>query len=430
MFVVKARYMATENKVYDTVIIGAGAAGLMTAITCARLGTGVLLLDGKEKVGAKILMSGGTRCNVTNEHVTESDFESEQIKLVRRVLQAFPSERAVQFFEGLGVELSLEPGGKYFPSTNSAKTVLSALLHEAEQKGVALLGDKKVKTVKKEGNDFKIEGDGFSFRAKTVVMTTGGLSHPTTGSDGGGYEMAKHFGHTIIFTTPGLTPLLTDDADWKSLSGLSVPCHLTLWVNGRKHVAFSDPLLFTHFGFSGPVALNISRYWVRLKSSDRVELTAHFLPHLKEEEIDSTFIQAGREHPHWKVKRMLSEDFPDRFLELLFRKMCIPPGLRVNQLKREDRERLVKWLTRCVLPVKDVYGYSKAEVTAGGVDLNEVNVKTMESKLVPGLFFAGEILDADGRIGGFNFQWAWSTGFLAAGGIAKRIARGDTIPAL
>ncbi|MBI4431853.1 MAG: NAD(P)/FAD-dependent oxidoreductase [Candidatus Omnitrophica bacterium] len=411
--------MPNQNEFYDVVIIGAGAAGLMTAITCARGGIRVLLLDGKEKIGAKILMSGGTRCNVTNVSVTEKDFESESKVSVRRVLRAFPAERAVEFFKGLGVDLVLEKGGKYFPATHSAKTVLDALIRETVRNGVTLKTGEKVRFVRKEDTGFLVSGDGFSYGASSVVVTTGGLSHPNTGSDGFGYELARAFGHTIIPTTAALTPFLTDDEDWKRLAGISVPCRLTLWVNRKKLVTFEDPLLFTHFGFSGPCALNISRHWLRLKEDHRVEVIADFLPFLKEDELHANFVLAGKEHPNCTVKRMLIRHLPDRFLDALMRKAALTSEITVNQFKRDDREKLARSLKRFAFPVKDVYGYEKAEVTAGGVDLKEVDVKTMESKLVRGLFFAGEILDADGRIGGFNFQWAWSTGFIAAQGVSR-----------
>lgn len=423
--------METDTKPYDVTIVGAGAAGLMTAITCAHKGLRVLLLDGKEKVGAKILMSGGTRCNVTNEKVTERDFESEHIKAVRGVLRAFSSERAVEFFKELGVNLVLEPGGKYFPSTNSAKTILDALTREVNKLGVTLLAGKKVNTVKKNTNCFSVSGTDFSFDSKTVVITTGGLSHPNTGSDGSGYVLARAFGHRMVQTSPALTPLLTDDADWTSLAGVSLPCELSLWVDGKKHIAFKDPILFTHFGFSGPCILNISRHWFRLKEGHRVEVIADFLPFLKEDEFHKTLIQAGKEHPNWMMKRMLIRYLPDRFLDVLMQKVALPSGITVNQFKRNDREQLAHSLKRFTLPVKDVYGYEKAEVTAGGIDLSEVDARTLESNLQPGLFLAGEILDVDGRIGGFNFQWAWSSGFVAGNGVGARVlAKGDTIPDL
>lgn len=191
---------------FDVIIIGAGAAGLMTAIQASRGGLQVLLLEGQKKVGAKILMSGGTRCNVTNKSVGEKDFNSHQIMDVRNILRSFNNERTLEFFNELGLELTLEPTGKYFPVTNSGKTVLDALLNQIKAGGTTLLTEHKVKAVTKTQDGFIVKGDNFQFNAKNVVLTTGGLSYPTTGSDGTGYRLAQSFGHSMIETTPALTP--------------------------------------------------------------------------------------------------------------------------------------------------------------------------------------------------------------------------------
>ena len=406
-------------KLYDIIIVGAGAAGLMTAIIAARKGLGVLLLDGKEHIGAKILMSGGTRCNVTNQRVTEDDFESENPRAVRNILQAFPSDKAVEFFSDLGVELLLEPGGKYFPVTHSAKTVLDALTMEAARLGVILQSSKKVNEIRSEQGHFHVCGKDFSHEGKTVVLATGGLSHPTTGSDGTGYGIALSLGHHLVKTTPALTPLLTEDKDWKSLAGVSFPARLTLWVDGRKEISFEGGFLFTHFGFSGPTALNISRHWIHWNNARaQVKLASNFLPGESEERLREKLMDTSSRKT---IKNFLSDVLPERFAEIFLKKLEVPESQIMPQLRREDRENLIRCLFHFPLEISGVFGYQKAEVTAGGINLSEIDIKTMESKIQPGLFLAGEILDADGRIGGFNFQWSWSTGFLAGQGIAKKI---------
>lgn len=403
--------------------MGAGAAGLMAAIQCHRRGVPkVLLLDGKKHAGAKILMSGGNRCNVTNFHVTPKDYESENPRFVRDVLRAFPSEKAAAFFQELGVELALEAEGKYFPATHSAKTVLEALLREVRRRGVALQTGCRVAQIRREGNHFALRGEGFVVAARAVILCAGGMSHPATGSDGMGYRLAESFGHTLIPTTPGLTPLLTEDADWKKLSGVSLPCRLTLWVDGKMRTAFEGPFLFTHFGFSGPAVLNISRHWVRQKKEHAVELRADFLPGSNEKKFFDQWTAAAQTHPSRHLKKFLADKLPVRFVEVLLKKIGLSENSILNQILRENRKRLAQSLFHFPLPVTDVFGYQKAEVTAGGVNLVEIDPKTMESRLQAGLFFAGEIVDVDGRIGGFNFQWAWSSGYVAASGAAKRIA--------
>lgn len=410
-----------SGAVWDAAVIGAGAAGLMAAITAQREGLKVLLLDGKEKIGAKILMSGGTRCNVTNDRVSENDYESENPRFVKHVLSAFTSEKAIRFFDNLNVELVLEPGGKYFPQTNSAKTVLDALLKETKRLGIELKTGHKITAAKFNSGHFTISGPKFSHQAKNIVLCTGGLSYPSSGSDGTGFEIAKSFGHSLVETTPALTPLLTDDRDWKSLSGVTLNAELTLWLSGKKHKTFRDSFLFTHFGFSGPSALNISRYWVRNQKS--AKLTANFLPEIKEGDFESKLMEASKSNPAKLLKNFLSENLPDRFVNMIIKKADISESVKLNQLTRENRASLLKTIFLSHLSITGVYGYQKAEVTAGGINLDEVDSKTLESKLQKGLFFAGEILDVDGRIGGFNFQWAWSSGTVAARAISASTVR-------
>ncbi len=405
-------------------VVGAGAAGLMTAVTCRRAGLRVLLLDGREKIGAKILISGGTRCNLTNLEVTEKDFQSESLRMVSRILQAFPSSSAVQFFRGLGVEVTLEQGGKFFPVTHSAKTVLDAFLKECERLGVRLETGRKVTGLSFDKDLFTVSGQGFSYSARAVVLCTGGLSYPSTGSDGTGYEIAKAAGHKLVFTTPALTPLLTDDQDLKNLSGIALPARLTLIHEKKKEAMYEGPLLFTHFGFSGPAALNMSRHWIRQHpnglAKGGVRLLANFLPAMKEDSFRDEILSASRQFPARLVKSFLAEKFPERFAEIFLKKTGLPPSLVLNQLKRAESEKLLQALFHFPLSVIGALGYIKAEVTAGGVDIREMDPRTLESKHRSGLFFAGEILDVDGRIGGFNFQWAWSSGVAAACGVIKK----------
>lgn len=411
-----------ENpKTYDTAVVGAGAAGLMAAISACSQGLSVLLLDGREKIGAKILMSGGTRCNVTNEKVSERDFQSMQIRQVRNVLRAFPAPKAVEFFRKLGVELVLEPGGKYFPATHSGRTVLEALTREAARAGVRLVTGFKVENIQRTDSLFGLRAvSGEMYQAKTVILCTGGLSFPTTGSDGSGYSLAQAFGHSMIPTSPSLTPLLTADENWKSLSGVTLPVRLSLYSGKEKSAEYEGSFLFTHTGYSGPVVLNISRHWIRLNDPSAV-LTANFLPHVTEDALRSVLADALKENPKMLVKNFLALELPEKLAAMLAKKAGLPENRIMNQVSREEREALVRGILRASLSVSGSAGYAKAEVTAGGVDLAEVNEAVMESRIQPGLFFAGEILDVDGRIGGFNFQWAWSSGVTAAAGAAKRV---------
>jgi len=397
---------------YDVIIVGAGAAGLMTAIQAAQGGLRVLLLEGQKKVGAKILMSGGTRCNVTNKVISEKDFNSGQIIHVRNILRSFSNADTIGFFKDLGVELVLEPTGKYFPSTHSGKTILEALLRKINSTKVTLLCEHKVKAISRDKDEFVLQGDNFHFNCNNLVLTTGGLSYPATGSNGTGYRLAQSFGHSMVETTPALTPLTTQDEDLKSLSGITLEVQLTLLADGKRLYSRRDSFLFTHFGFSGPVALDISRHYLHARGQKQIN--ANFIPDYDENSFATYLRQVAAKGPRKTLRGLLIELMPQRLADIILKKAGVEGTLPMNQLDKVSRQRLIGKCVYYPLDVTGVFGYSKAEVTAGGIDWAEINPKTLESKLMPGLYFAGEILDVDGGIGGFNFQWAWASGYTVA----------------
>lgn len=404
---------------YDVVILGAGPAGLMAAISCAEANLRTLMLDGHKTLGAKLLISGGGRCNVTHLKVSERDFQTGQPRAVRNILRAFPPERTLAFFKKLGVEMVLEEGTKFFPKEQSAKVILQALLQSARRAGTMIHQNKKVKNVSKEHEIFRVAGEDFEYFSKALVVATGGLSYPGTGSDGSGYLLAKSLGHKIIPTTPALTPLITDDADWKSLAGITLPVGLSLFADGKITAQSKGALLFTHVGFSGPAVLDISGRWLRSEAKQK-NLLVNFLPAHREADIAAEFSREVMAHPDRSWKRGLTQYFPERLVKVLLEKRSIDPGKRLDQLAKIERETFLRSLFRFPVKVTGFQGYEKAEVTAGGVDLLEVDAKTLESNLCSGLFFAGEVLDVDGRIGGFNLQWAWASGVVAGRSIIKK----------
>lgn len=407
------------EKSWDVVVIGAGPAGLMAAIPCAEAGLRTRVLDGSGTIGAKLLISGGGRCNITNLKVTEKDYQTSGPRTVRNVLRSFPSEQTLEFFKKLGVEMVLEEGTKYFPEKQSAKAVLQALIEASRRAGVVTEQGKKVKDVSKELDIFCISGEGFKYLAKTLVIATGGLSYPGTGSDGSGYLLARFLGHSLVPTTPALTPLITDDPDWKSLAGITLPVELSILADGKKIAHSGGALLFTHIGFSGPAVLDISGPWLRSDAKDK-ELSVNFLPMRRETDFVAEWAGLVAAHADRSWKRSLTAYFPERLAEVLLKKIGIDPKLRLDQISKKERESFLHMLFRFPLKVTGSQGYEKAEVTAGGVALKEVDTKTLESKLCPGLFFAGEVLDVDGRIGGFNFQWAWASGSVVGQAILRR----------
>ena len=408
----------------DTAIVGAGAAGLATAIFTRRLNPArsVWLLDGAKKPGAKILVSGGSRCNVTNVSVTDADFWGGKRSIVRRVLRAFPVPDTIAFFEQLGVRLHEEAGGKLFPDSHRARDVLDALLREVDASGVDLRADHRVLDISRNGGRFRITTSRGELDADAVVLATGGQSLPKTGSDGAGFEIARRLGHSITPTTPGLAPLLLAKEDvHRELSGVAHDVELTLWVEGGIAVRIQGALLWTHFGISGPAALDMSRHWLRaiLEGHD-ARLTASFCPGLSFEDLDRQWTSLAVERPKTSVQTALATLVPGSAAAALLRRLQIDAATALAHFARGERRRLVQALVAWPLPVVGSRGYHYAEVTAGGVPLTEIDPATMESRVCPGLFLVGEILDVDGRIGGFNFQWAWSSARVAATALARR----------
>jgi predicted Rossmann fold flavoprotein len=404
----------------DVAIVGGGAAGLAAGIFAARRGPGaaIVVLDGARRLGAKILVSGGGRCNVTNVGVTERDFNGGSPPFVRRVLGAFGAGDAVAFFREIGVALHEEEDGKLFPDSNRARTVLDALLGEAEWRGVGVLADHRVKAIARADSGFRLETTRGAWLARRVVLATGGLSLPKTGSDGGGYALARGLGHGLVATTPGLAPLVLEGAFHARLSGVSHPAALVMRAKGRKAATIAGSLLWTHFGVSGPAALDASRHWLRARA-DGLEgaLSASFLPGMTFEDVETWLLHRGRDRPRVSLATVLAERLPAALAEAAATALGISPKTTLSQLRREERRLLIRGLLDWPLPVRDSRGYDFAEVTAGGVPLPEVDPRTLESRACPGLHLVGEMLDVDGRIGGFNFQWAWSTAFVAARGL-------------
>jgi len=428
-------------------IIGAGAAGLMAAIFAGRNappGTKIVLLDGAKKIGAKILIAGGGRCNVTHDVVTTADyFGGTSNNTVKKILKSFSVKETTAFFDELGVELKREDTGKLFPTTDKARTVLDALLKAVRDAGVELRNESrvlKVQRIDREGEapaepqmteDARLGGSlalpdntGFKIQidhappliANTVILATGGKALPSSGSDGVGYHFAKHLGHTLTDTWPALVPLVMQDGNWlMTLSGITLDAELTLSGKTGKTVhKQAGPILLTHFGISGPAAMDMSRHLRDYADQAPRKLTANLCPDLTFEQLDQTFLDLARQHPTRSISGMLKRRFPERFAEaLLDRHLGIDFDLPLAHLNKDDRKALCHALTALHLPIVGDRGFTYAEVTAGGVPVNELQTATMASKHCEGLYLCGELLDVDGRIGGYNFQWAWCTGRLA-----------------
>ena len=402
-------------------IVGAGAAGLATAIFAARRGARgpILLFDGARRPGAKILVSGGSRCNVTNAAVTESDFNGSPRHLVRRVLRALGVAETVAFFREIGVPLHEEEHGKLFPDANRSRVVLQALLDEASRRGVVLRAGERVETVDRVGAGWAVRTARESLEASSVVLATGGLSLPKTGSDGHGLQMAKALGHAVVPTTPALVPLVFSGSFHVPLSGIAHHVELVVRAGGRIIDRGSGSLLWTHFGVSGPVVLDASRAWLRARLEGlEAALESNLLPGRDIAAAEADLVGRSVASPRLTVTRALSRWLPAAVAEAVSGEAGLAET-PLGRLRRDERRGLVRALVARPLPVVDSRGYGFAEVTAGGVPLAEVDTRTMESRRRRGLFLVGEMLDVDGRIGGFNFQWAWSSAWVAAGGLCR-----------
>jgi predicted Rossmann fold flavoprotein len=401
----------------DIAVIGAGAAGLMAAIFAGREGARVIALDGAKKIGAKILIAGGGRCNVTHDVVRPDGFNGNR-NIIAKVLRSFDVPQTIAFFREIGVDLKREATGKLFPVTDRARTVLDALLRAAADAAVVVASEHRVLEVV-PGSPFSIVTSGRTIHAERVVIATGGRSVPKTGSDGSGYAFARALGHTITPAFPALVPLILPKGHpLTALSGTSVDTELTL-RSDRARVLRRErgSMLFTHFGLSGPVVLDMSRNWIAARA-EGATLSANVAPSYTFESLERHLIEVASANPQATITSTLRGEIPERLLNAV-----AGDGAPLAKLPREERRRLVRSLTELPLPVIGDRGFDCAEVTAGGVPLGEIDAATMASRRADRLYLCGEILDVDGKIGGYNFQWAWASGRLAGLHAASSISQ-------
>ena len=429
----------------DIAIVGAGAAGLFAGVWAGRHFRAVsarsagpprtvMAFDGAKKLGAKILVAGGGRCNVTHHAVDEQQYAGSSRHAIKKVLKRFDVPETVRFFRELGVDLKREDTGKLFPTTDDAHTVLNAILAAAEHARVRLVHPWRVGSIRKEGAEFVIGAEagvatgGFTeVRATRVILATGGKALPKSGSDGAGYALARELGHTItprVF--PALVPLtLVDGHFTRGLSGIAMVTTLELRSStGKKLKSFTNSMLCTHFGLSGPAALDMSRYYAQAKAEDAgSKLFINWLPGRTVEQVDAALTGLGKFSPgRW----LREQGLPERLADAICTEAGVEPGIQGHQLTRDRRRNLAQMVVETPVPVNGDRGFTHAEVTAGGIPLGEVHLETMESRVCPGLHVCGEICDVDGRIGGFNFQWAWASGFVAGSSAAGAVL-GDTL---
>ncbi|MSR43817.1 MAG: aminoacetone oxidase family FAD-binding enzyme [Phycisphaerales bacterium] len=416
----------------DIAIVGAGAAGLFAAIWAAREVSGlkILAMDGARTLGAKILVAGGGRCNVTHCQVGSSDYCGSDPELVQRILRCFTVDSTIAFFEECGVTLKQEDTGKLFPTTDRARTVLDALLGEARRTGVELLHPQRVERITASGDGFIVEGGERSVRTHKIIVATGGMSLPKSGSDGQGLAMAQTLGHSITpRIDPALVPLTLAQGHWLTeLSGVALFAEIVAFAHGgavardgrgKPVPPLRGALLCTHFGLSGPAALDISRHWLQLQAVDPTAgIRINWLPGTRPQELERELVRTKGQ----SVLAFFRTRIPDRFLRAACAQIGVDPVDGIQQLTRHHRGALVRAITECEVVPTGTRGFTAAETTAGGVPLSELNLDRLESLRCPGLFLCGEMLDVDARIGGFSFQWAWASGFVAGRAAARAVA--------
>jgi predicted Rossmann fold flavoprotein len=401
---------------WDVIVLGAGAARLMAAIHAAERGQRTILLEKNRKPGVKILMSGGTRCNITHHCDNRGIVQAygPPGKFLHSALAALSVRDTVAFFNAEGLPTKVEETGKVFPVSNKALDVLDALLRRLRRSGATLALGEAATDLRKAADSFEVVTNQRLLTCPRVILASGGQSYPGCGTRGDGYGFAARFGHTIVPPRPALVPI-TVRADWiAGLKGVTLSdVGVTVLEQGQPLMARRGGFLFTHFGLSGPAPLDVSRAVSRHADPQSLELELDFLPSRTELELDEYLRTQSLAVGKQLLAVVLNEYLPRRLCDTLLVLSGQPADRKAAGLSRVDRQKLVQAVKRLRLPLTGTLGFEKAEVTAGGVSLDEVDSRTMESKLCPGLYLAGEVLDLDGPIGGYNFQAAWSTGWLA-----------------
>ena len=397
---------------YDVIVVGGGPAGMFAAITAARRGKGVLLLERNDRLGKKLLITGKGRCNVTN------DCEAEEIlknvprngRFLYSSMAACPPERVKAFFEDAGCALKTERGNRVFPISDRSQSVLEALQKEMRRSGVTVLTGRVTDILVTDGTVNGVAVGKEIYRTGQVIVATGGLSYPTTGSTGDGYELARRLGHAVTATEGSLVPLEAGP-DCAEMQGLSLRNVAVKLLNAKNKVLFSDfgELLFTHFGVSGPMVLSASAH---LKG-EGCKLVIDLKPALDEGKLNERILRDLQMYKNRSMENALTDLLPRSMIPVVLKRLNIDPSLQANSLNKQQRRALVELLKAFPVEIFGKRPVAEAIITSGGIKIGEIDPKTMESKLVPGLYFAGEIIDCDAYTGGFNLQIAWATAYAA-----------------
>ncbi|MFW5982258.1 MAG: NAD(P)/FAD-dependent oxidoreductase [Halanaerobiaceae bacterium] len=405
----------------DIIIIGAGPAGLFTAIQASKTNHKTIILEKNPEAGKKLLITGAGQCNLTQEGNIKDflDHYGENYRFLRQALYTFPNKELIEFFQHKGIKFTTTNEGKIFPASLKAADILDVLLQECKDKKIDIKYSQAVKDVQiDKENRFIISTNKNKYKSNFLVIATGGQSYPGTGSSGDGYYFTKSLGHSIVKPTPALTPLYIKDYPFSEISGISLPArNISLWRDNKLIKRWSGDILFTHHGISGPGILNYSRY---IKPNDIIKLKLiNIESHsLLEKEILKMISKNGK----LLIKNLLNDfPLPHRLIDKIIELARIPRDKRAAELNKNERKNLIKLLLELALSVERPGKFNQAMVTKGGINLKEINPKTMESRIIDNLYAVGEILDIDGDTGGYNLQAAFSTAYLAGQSILKKL---------
>jgi predicted Rossmann fold flavoprotein len=414
--------IAEEDK-FDVAIIGGGPSGIMAAIQAARDGSRVVLIEKNSGLGKKLLLTGKGRCNLTNAEfnlrkLVENYHNGE---FLFHVFSIFGPKETIEFFGNLGIKIKTEANCRVFPKNGNAEEILEVLMAELDNKQVGLILNSEIVDIKKSGGKIsKLVLKDREIKAKKYILCTGGKSYPLTGSNGFGYELAEKLGHTIIQPIPALSPVKLQEEWIKNLQGLNLRnIAINIFLNGKKQFSESGELIFTHFGISGPAVLNASGQIGDLLEKGEVKICLDLFPNLNEQEVLTSLEEIFKKYPRQTAKNVLSEFIPARFSEVILDVVKIDCDKIANNLSKPEKLGVAKILKNLTMTADVALGFNGAMVTRGGISLKEIDHKTMKSKIVDNLYFAGEILDIDGKTGGFNLQACWSTGYLAGQNASK-----------
>lgn len=422
--------MKIDVEIFDVIVIGGGPAGMMAAIRAGELGAKVVLVEKNNSLGNKLLLTGGERSNITKAEFNLKEFTKKYGKegdFLLHSLSVFGPKETIEFFEKRGLKTKIEKEGRVFPKSDKALDVLSLLTDYLKDNGILVKTNSKVKKIVKEKNRILniILEDGQKIIAKNYIICTGGMSFPSTGSTGDGYKWAEELGHNIEKPKPALVPIKIKESWVKKAQGLSLKdVQLIVFQNNKKGHKGLGEFIFTHFGLSGPMVLNMSETIGELLKNGEVKIILDLKPNLNFQTLDGEVQSYFQKNINKNFKNCLMDLLPPKIVPVIIELSKIDPSKKVNEITKEQRYKLVKLLKNLEMTVLSLLGFKEAVVTSGGVLLKEIDSKIMKSKLIENLFFAGEVVNLHGPTGGYNLQLCWSTGYLAGQCVAEH-RRGD-----